>query len=233
MPHRPRDAADPSAGADAPPPTAWHGAILAGGASRRFGRDKTFAVVGGRRLIDTAVSALADAESVTILLGGDERVRSVADALPPGVEVLADDFPGRGPLGGLATILVRHPHDWVALLAVDLPRVPRFWWRALAAHHRPDARAIVPRGATRWEPAAALYHGSLGRPLAERVTGGVGRDLGFHAWLDALAHGGGVVGVSTLALPSGALVNVNRPNDAVELENLFTSERGGSDPKAE
>jgi molybdenum cofactor guanylyltransferase len=225
MPRHARDEADasPADGFRAPPPTAWHGAILAGGASRRFGQDKTFATVDGRRLIDTAAATLADAESVTVLLGSSERVRAVAHALPPGVVVLIDDAPERGPLGGLATMLARHPDDWVALLAVDLPRVPRGWWRELARHHRPGAVAIVPRDGTRWEPAAALYHGSLAGPVAERVAKGVGRGLGFHAWLDALAEEGGAVAVPTPSLPPGALVNVNRPEDAHALGNIFTS----------
>ncbi|MFN2323782.1 MAG: NTP transferase domain-containing protein, partial [Trueperaceae bacterium] len=58
MPRHPTHApAAPTARA----PTSWHGAILAGGASRRFGQDKAFAVVAGRRMIDAATAALAGA----------------------------------------------------------------------------------------------------------------------------------------------------------------------------
>lgn len=232
MPRDPRDDTfrSPAADPGPAPATTWLGAILAGGASRRFGRDKAFAAIAGRRLIDTAVAALADAHSVTVLLGSAERVRTLAHTLPPGVDVLADDVPGRGPLGGLATMLARHPNDWVALLAVDLPRVPRAWWRELARHHRPGAAAIVPRDGARWQPAAALYHGSLAGSLAERVAAGAGRDLGFHAWLDALEVEGGVCAVPTPSLPPGALVNVNRPEDARALGNIFTNDAEQHDP---
>ena len=216
MPHRPT----PTIGAPAPTaPRTWHGAILAGGASRRFGHDKAFAVVAGRRMIDAAAAALAGRG----VAGGARRQRraaaALAAALPAGVPPLADDVPGRGPLAGLATALARHPDGWVALLAVDLPNVPPDWWARLAAHHRPGAAAVVPRAEDgRWEPTAALYHGSLAAEAAAAVAAGDGRTLGFQGWLDGLERAGRVVAVPTDALPSGALANVNRPEDAAALE---------------
>lgn len=206
-------------------PTAWHGAILAGGASRRFGRDKAFAVVAGRRMIDAAVDALAGATTRVALVGSPERAAAIAAALPRGVPPLPDDAPGRGPLAGLATALARYPGAWVALLAVDLPNVPPAWWAHLAAHHRPGAAAVVPRSADgRWEPAAALYHGSLAAEAAAAVAAGDGRTLGFQGWLDVLAAAGRVAAVPTAALPSGALTNVNRPEDAAALEGALRSD---------
>lgn len=200
-------------------PTSWHGAILAGGASRRFGRDKAFAVVAGRQMIDAATAALADATSRVALVGSRERGAAIAASLPPGVAPLPDDVPGRGPLAGLATALAHRPDAWVALLAVDLPHVPPDWWRRLAAHHRPGAVAVVPRAADgRWEPTAALYHGSLAAEAAAVVAAGDGPTLGFQGWLDALQGAGRAVAVATEALPPGALTNVNRPEDAVAAE---------------
>jgi molybdopterin-guanine dinucleotide biosynthesis protein A len=201
-----------------PPPTAWHGAILAGGASRRFGRDKAFALVGGVRMIDAAAAALAGATSRVALLGSPERVAAVADRLPAGVAPLADDQPGRGPMAGLATVLARHPRSWVALLAVDLPRVPPDWWARLAAHHRPGAAAIVARHPNgRWEPTAALYHGTLAAEAAASVTSGEAERLGFRGWLEALEAAARLVAVPVAELPAGALANVNRPEDAAAL----------------
>jgi molybdopterin-guanine dinucleotide biosynthesis protein A len=220
MPRRPPPATEaPTVGR----PTSWHGAILAGGASRRFGRDKAFAVVAGRRMIDAAADALAGATSRVALVGHPERADAIAAALPQGVAPLPDDAPGRGPLAGLATALARNPTAWVALLAVDLPNVPRDWWARLAAHHRPGAAAVVPRSADgRWEPTAALSHGSLAAEAAAAVAAGDGRTLGFQGWLDALDRAGRVAAVPTAALPPGALANVNRPEDAAALERART-----------
>ncbi|MFN2323781.1 MAG: molybdenum cofactor guanylyltransferase, partial [Trueperaceae bacterium] len=112
---------------------------------------------------------------------------------------------------------------WVALLAVDLPNVPPDWWASLAAHHRPGAAAIAPRSADgRWEPTAALYHGSLASEAAAAVAVGDGPTLGFQGWLDALETAGRAVAVPTEALPAEALTNVNRPEDAAAIERPRT-----------
>ncbi|MDF1523223.1 MAG: molybdenum cofactor guanylyltransferase [Trueperaceae bacterium] len=201
-----------------PPPTAWYGAILADGASRRFGPDKAFAVVDGARMIDAAATALAGATSRVALLGSPERVAAVADRLPAGVAPLADDLPGRGPMAGLATVLARHPRSWAALLAVDLPRLPPDWWPCLAARHRPGAAAIVARHPNgRWEPTAALYHGALAAEAAALLASGEAERLGFRGWFEALEAAGRLVAVPVAELPPGALTNVNRPEDAVAL----------------
>jgi molybdenum cofactor guanylyltransferase len=197
----------------APPP--FVGAILAGGASRRFGRDKVFAEVGGLRLVDRAVAALAEATAVVVVLGSRERLEAERHRLPSGVDALADDPAGYGPLGGLATVLARYPEAWVAVTAVDLPFVPSSWWRMLAEHHRPACRALVPRDASGgWEPLAALYHGSLGAPLLAAIERGEHEGRAVRQWLDDLHARDLLVAVSVDELPPGALVNVNTVEEA-------------------
>ncbi|WP_225007146.1 molybdenum cofactor guanylyltransferase [Novosphingobium percolationis] len=89
------------------------GAILAGGQSRRFGRDKALAELGGQTLLARAVDALAPLCDAVVVVG-----RSVAPAptLPdwPG--------PGMGPLGGIAAALHHATdagYDAVLTCAVD------------------------------------------------------------------------------------------------------------------
>jgi molybdenum cofactor guanylyltransferase len=208
---------------DAPGPVAaprvWHGAVLAGGAARRFGSDKVFAVVTGARLIDRALASLTSAASVSAVLGPPERLAATLAALPEGVTALADDLPGRGPMGGLATVLARRPDGWTALLAADMPLVPTEWWRRLADQHRPGAVALVPRGGDgRWEPLAALYHGSLADEVRAAVESDEPERLGFQSWLGSLEREGRAVAVGLESLPAGVLTNVNRPGDLAVVE---------------
>jgi molybdenum cofactor guanylyltransferase len=206
------------------PPERWHGVVLAGGAARRFGRDKVFATVGGRRLIDAALASLARSDGRSVLLGTRERADAVANRLPDGVDALPDDHPGHGPMGGLATALARHPDGWTAVLAADLPLVPTGWWPWLAGQHVAGAAAIVPRDQRgRWEPLAALYHGSLGAALTTAVASGDPARLGFQRWLDALATDGRVEAVDPTPMGPSALLNVNRPEDAAEVERLLAA----------
>ena len=199
--------------------------MLAGGAARRFGRDKVFATVGGRRLVDAALASLARSDGRSVVLGTRERSRAVADQLPRGVDAIPDDHPGHGPMGGLATALARNPGGWTAVLAADLPLVPAAWWPWLADQHVDGALAIVPRDERgRWEPLAALYHGSLAPALSGAVASGDAARLGFQRWLRELDAEGRVAAVDPSPMGPRALLNVNRPEDAAEVERLLATD---------
>ncbi len=91
--------------------------VLAGGASTRLGADKPEQRVGGRRLLDIALAAVADADTVVVV--GPPR------DVPAGVTVVCEDPPGRGPVAALAAgfaALPNGPAD-VVVLPADLPRI--------------------------------------------------------------------------------------------------------------
>ena len=100
---------------------AFTGIVLAGGSSSRMGRDKAFVEVDGRALVAIAVDALrSGGASRVLVVGGDvPRIRR----LDLDVELLADEHPGDGPLGGLTTGL-RASRDLIAMvLACDMPAI--------------------------------------------------------------------------------------------------------------
>lgn len=84
-------------------------AILAGGASRRFGQDKV------ALFLPRVLAACAPLNLPIVIVG-----RSAEDAeLAASATHLPDDFPGQGPMGGLITAL-RSTNGPVLLLACDL-----------------------------------------------------------------------------------------------------------------
>lgn len=93
-------------------------AILAGGQSRRFGRDKALALVGGVRLIDRVAAVLQPQSDALVVCGRDDPAYA---CLPDWPE------PGLGPLGGLGAAL-RHARDngFDAVLSAscDVPNLP-------------------------------------------------------------------------------------------------------------
>ena len=95
------------------------GAVLAGGESRRFGRDKTLVEVDG---VPMAVRA---AETLDLVC--DEVVVVSSRAVPDfGGRVVPDLRPGQGPLAGIESALRHGVERGVAsvfVLAADLPRV--------------------------------------------------------------------------------------------------------------
>lgn len=98
--------------------TAFAGAVLTGGASRRMGSDKALLAVDGRPLAVVAADALRMAGAVGVVaVGGDERGLRTA-----GLDWVADDAPGEGPLGGVLSALAAFDDVPVmAVLACDLP----------------------------------------------------------------------------------------------------------------
>ncbi|MFN4095759.1 MAG: molybdenum cofactor guanylyltransferase [Sphingomonas sp.] len=94
------------------------GAIIAGGASRRFGSDKALAQVEGRSLLDHARAALAPQIDDLVLCG-----REVA-----GMRCLPDrPRPGLGPLGGIAAALAdgqARGFDAILTIPVDVFPLP-------------------------------------------------------------------------------------------------------------
>lgn len=127
------------------------GAVLAGGASRRMGRDKALVVIDGHTLVSGAVAALDEAGAgEVVVVGGDHR--AMRDL---GVRLVPDRYPGAGPLGGLVTALGVVEAPVVVVLSCDLlepsPEVIR---AVVAALGDADVAVPVADGRDQWLHAA-------------------------------------------------------------------------------
>jgi molybdopterin-guanine dinucleotide biosynthesis protein A len=131
------------------------GAVLAGGESRRMGRDKALLEVEGRTLLARAVAVLeAVFEEVVVVA---PRGRGYDDL---GVEVVPDIRPGRGPLGGIHAALHRGCGRPVFMLACDMPHVtPELvrWIVGSGTHGSTPVRLV--RDTKGLQPLCALYSG--------------------------------------------------------------------------
>lgn len=141
------------------------GVILAGGASRRYGRDKALTEVGGRAMALRVRDALLGAgASPVLVVGGDGPA---LEAL--GMTWIPDRWPGQGPLGGLITGLEAVGEPWVLVLACDLPRLVADALRPItAACASTTADAVVPVCDGRRQPLAAAYRRSVLADLHDR-----------------------------------------------------------------
>lgn len=94
--------------------------MLAGGRSRRFGRDKLVEEYQGRPLLHHAVEALHDVcgEVIVVLSPG-----AVEPPIPAGVRVsfARDAAPDEGPLRGLVAGLVVADGEWAVVAGGDMP----------------------------------------------------------------------------------------------------------------
>jgi molybdopterin-guanine dinucleotide biosynthesis protein A len=132
-------------------------AVLAGGASRRMGRDKATLPVAGVALASLTLAAAARVADPVVLVAPDGHpARRVADAGPgrPPVPVVTD--PGHGPLAALAAALAALDADHVLVLAADHPGLrPELLAHLVGLAGRGDAVAC--RRGPRLEPLVAVY----------------------------------------------------------------------------
>jgi molybdopterin-guanine dinucleotide biosynthesis protein A len=126
--------------------------ILAGGESRRMGRDKAWIEDGGMPLIARAIATVRAAGAEEIFISGREGVDYSEFQLP----VLHDLEPGFGPLGGIERGLRQSTSPLLLVLAVDLPRMTSDCLRGLVDRCS-NLTGAVPKLQGGLEPLAAIY----------------------------------------------------------------------------
>ncbi len=92
------------------------GIVLAGGASRRMGRDKAWIELNGKFLIVRVIEALQDLGSEIIVVANDVERFEKLDA-----RVVRDEFPNTGSLGGLYSGLNAAQNELAVAVACDMP----------------------------------------------------------------------------------------------------------------
>jgi len=165
------------------PSDAIVGFVVAGGRSRRMGRDKALLPWGTGTLLDHAVTRLRAACREVHILSGSEA-RYADRGLPVDVDGIADG----GPLAGLATALSVAAPRSVLLLGVDLP----FVTVALLARLR-DALAgvdaVVPVLTAGAEPLCATYARTCAASVQAALAAGQRKMTSFWPHLHVRALG--------------------------------------------
>ena len=129
------------------------GAILAGGFSRRLGRDKAALPLGGQPLALRVHQALAPLVSTCWLITNQPLAH-----LALGLPLVTDLRPFQGPAGGLLTALFYARTPWVLAAAVDNPfLVPALLAELAARAGRTSRPAVVCRSPRGLEPFPGLY----------------------------------------------------------------------------
>ena len=159
-------------------PSAVSVAVLAGGRSRRMGRDKALLPLGSSTLIERVVEAARPLASELFLIG-DHPERFAHLSLP----VHADLHPGQGPLGGLHSALVRARFPAVLLLACDLPFVTTAFLRFLLDQLR-DHDALVPHSPTALQHLCAMYTQNCRTAVEKALSRGDRSMPAFHSAVD-------------------------------------------------
>ena len=143
--------------------------ILAGGQSRRLGRDKAVEPFAGepliRRAIRRAVDAISASEVVVVVA---DTARGMALPLGPEHRTAVDVFPDCGSLGGIYTGLNAARTDWSLVVACDMPFLSGPLLAQMATM-RDGVDAVVPEIDGRPEPTHALYSRRCLPAIEERL----------------------------------------------------------------
>lgn len=143
------------------------GALIAGGQSSRFGQDKAFLQFQGQSLAARLLGAMRQAGCSPLIFNGSRA----PDDLGADVQVLADEQPGMGPLGGLATVLAQAQGP-VLVAACDMPGLNAEAMRSLMAAYAPGKGGLVSEGEGGLEPLFAIYEPSLLPKMREALAKG-------------------------------------------------------------
>jgi molybdopterin-guanine dinucleotide biosynthesis protein A len=193
------------------------GAILAGGGATRFaGKPKGLESVGGERILDRLVTVMSAALGTAPLL-----VANAPDAANwrPDLRTVPDVRPGLGSLGGIYTAVVEAPAP-VVCVAWDMPFVSESLVRALAdGLDRHDAMLPESSGRRGVEPLCAAYGPACRDAIADSLTAGNLRAIGFHDRIRV-----GILPLSevrALADPELLFFNVNTADDLAKADELW------------
>ncbi len=185
------------------------GIVLAGGASRRMGRDKRGLVVGGKALLTTAVDLVASVSDETIV--SCRRTSRPDPRLYRGRTVrLVFDEREAGPLGGVEASLRAASHDMAVVIPVDMPGLTTAMLATLivAALERPAGAGAVFVDELGASPFPAVYRRSVLPQLSAQLDAG---DLRVRTLIGNLDLA--IVGPSPAMSSRYALLNVNSPSD--------------------
>ncbi len=131
------------------------GVLLAGGQSRRLGRDKRLEPFAGQPLIARVAGRLGEVcQELVAVVAGEAGAPSLP--LPPGARVVPDAYPGKGSLGGIYSGLAAASHPWAVVVACDMPFLSVRLLRHLLSL-REGFDAVVPVIEGYPEPAHAAY----------------------------------------------------------------------------
>jgi molybdopterin-guanine dinucleotide biosynthesis protein A len=131
--------------------------LLAGGESRRMGRDKATVYYKGEPLWRRQLELLRRISPLEILISA----RTDPIWRPPDIQFVLDAAPSRGPLSGLAAAMAVMRGTHLLALAVDMPLMTDAYLRKMR-ELAGAAKGVLPIIHSRPEPLAAIYpRGSL------------------------------------------------------------------------
>jgi len=136
--------------------------ILAGGKSRRMGRDKAEVEFRGRSLLEHAIANLSPLFDGLVLSVREPRALGLSH-----VAQVPDRGDGRGPMMGIAAAMAAARSEWVFVTGVDMPFVVPSALQYMAAR-RNGYDAVLADIDGHWQPMPGFYATAACLPAMRR-----------------------------------------------------------------
>jgi molybdopterin-guanine dinucleotide biosynthesis protein A len=149
--------------------------VLAGGQSTRFGKDKAAAEFDGKKMLERAVAVLSEVVVQVNVVAPAGRYDNW------GSRVVADQWPGEGPLGGIITALQNterssERQDWNLIVSCDMPFLTPVWLEYLVERAvMSDAQVVLAHSEHGPEPLCACWRTEAAETLQRAFESGVRR----------------------------------------------------------
>ncbi len=188
-------------------------AIIAGGQSRRMGRDKAFVDLAGKPLIEHVIrrsAVLGQADTILI-------TNKPAQYAHLGLPMYRDILPNKGSLGGIYTALVNAKSPNVLMLACDMPFVNSRLLRYMIEQMDDDIDIVVPTVDGYPQGLHAIYKKTCIEPIARQLAADQLKIIRFYGqmrvrYLDETHY--------AAFDPEGrSFANLNSPEELAEAEN--------------
>jgi molybdopterin-guanine dinucleotide biosynthesis protein A len=183
------------------------GVLLAGGRSRRMGADKALIKLKGKELYTFGLELLSGFCEDILISAPEGLVHH--DTYP----VISDEFPGKGPMGGIVTCMKKAIHPWCLILSCDMPFMDPQIIRLLIREMENDY--CVPCGKSGHpEPLAGIYSRNLTGLFEEMIHTG---DLKIQNLLTRSK--GRIIDLNEQGIdPGRSFFNINTPGDLRKAE---------------
>jgi molybdopterin-guanine dinucleotide biosynthesis protein A len=179
--------------------------LLAGGESRRMGKDKATLLFRERALWQIQFDLLRTLQPEEIFVSA----RTDPPWRPSDVQFVSDEQPSRGPLSGLSATLARISTDHLLALAIDMPLMTENYLRLICNLIEP-ARGVLPMIGNRAEPLAAIYPKATGTDFMMALSGS---DFSLQSLTRKLVAAGKLSPVNVLEEDGKFFRNFNELND--------------------
>jgi molybdenum cofactor guanylyltransferase len=189
------------------------GVILAGGKSRRMGRDKAFLPFGTGLLIERVIEVVQQVTADVILITNTPELYQ-RFGLPMFSDVIAE----AGSLGGIYTGLVSAKTPYSLCLACDMPFVQPTFLRFLC-RTAAEADVVIPRNAEDFQPLCAVYSQVCRDSIRHKIEVGQLKITGFFDQVRVRVIDGDLL---TRYDPHDVMFfNANTPEEYAKAQHMF------------